>query len=158
MDKLFLAIRKKLLNDVPELKLFDWDNGQYDGENKSLPLTPGVLMDVEQIEYSHAGGGFDPADIQITLKCGFRIRGRSDNNAPDNQDLTALEFLDILHRIGVAVDGLSSENTTGLQRESLNRIKVPGMKLYEYTFSAAYYETGNIKQTTTVPKPPLDVK
>jgi len=158
MDKLFTAIKDRLLTEVPEVKLFDWDNGEYDGNSGTIPLTPGVLMDIESIEYGHAGKGFDPSEIRIKLKCGFRIKGRSDNNAPADQQLRALEFISVLHRIGVAIDGLASENTSSLQRESLIRIQSEGINVYEYTFSTAYYETGNIKQVTTVPKPPLSIR
>lgn len=158
MENLFTSIRDKLKADVPEMKYFDWDYGQFDGDGGTPPNVPAVLMDIENMAFSHGGRGMDYADINIVLSCGFRIRGRSDSNAPEIQSQNALDFLATLKKIGEAVDGLRSFETGPLQREGLDRVQVPGLNVYEYRFSATYYEANNLTDYATTAKPPLSIE
>lgn len=156
MNTLYTTIRDTLIAKVPELKYFDWDYGQFDGDSGTPPTVPAVLMDIETIDYSHGGRGMDYGDIIIIISCGFRIRGRSDSNAPTAQASNALAFLTILKAIGKALDGTSSDETGPLQRESLQRLQVPGINVYQYRFSTTYFEKDNLQEYGTVPKPHLE--
>lgn len=157
MDTLFTTIRDRLTAQVPELKYFDWDYGQFDGDTGTPPTVPAVLMDIETVDFSHGGRGMDYGQIIVVLRCGFRIRGRSDSNAPASQAINALNFLVTLKSIGKAVDGLKSPETGSLRRQSLQRVVVPELNVYEYRFSATYYEQDNLVEHGTTPKPPLEV-
>lgn len=158
MKKLFTTIRDRVGAQVPEVKYFDWDYGQFDGESGSPVTVPAVLMDIENIDMSHAGRGLDIGNLIVVLRCGFRIKGRSDSNAPVAQSENALAFLDTLTKIGTAVDGYSTENTGSLQMMGMVRVPAPGINVYEYRFMANYYRKGNLVEYGTVSKPPADIK
>ncbi len=158
MDTLFTTIRDRLTDQVPTLKYFDWDYGQFDGDTGTPPTVPAVLMDIETVDFSHGGRGMDYGQIIVVLRCGFRIRGRSDSNAPASQAINALNFLVTLKSIGKAVDGLKSPETGSLKRESLQRVVVPELNVYEYRFSGTYYENDNLIEYNNIEKPPADIK
>ncbi len=162
MDKLFTAIQTAVLaitddDDNAVVKRFDWDNGELDGNSPAVPITPMVLMDIDNIPFEEAGRGLDIGEMTVKIKCGFRIKGRSDSNAPESQQQTALEFLSSLKQIGAAIRGLRSENTGPMVREDLQRLQVDGLKVYEYTFTCEYYESSNLVTYTEVEKPDLEI-
>lgn len=131
-----LSVQGRLGERVPELGYVDKDWGQLSHEKPAVKF-PCALLDIENINYTQQGGGYQQADTQITVTVANLRLTAASLNAPRKED--AYQVIDLLERIHEALQLFSDGDYAPLFRTNLKKVLADSSKeCYKITYQTAF--------------------
>lgn len=134
---LYLDVRQRILDKVPEVKHVLLFNNQFDRDTEEEAFTyPCVFIEFLQLIHSGVASNQQKSDIQIRLHVGYESLKTED-----------LGLLDLVQSVHLAVQGFSGQLFSGLQRiEERQDIDHDNVQVWQID-----YET-NLTDCVTDPK------
>lgn len=148
MKQIFLAIQNQLQTTVSALKYVDKDWGQLKYDQPPVQW-PCVLIDIESVNYSQMGQGYQKAEADICVTVGNVNHVRSSAMASSKTDsYETIELLDSIHQ---ALQLFSGKHFQPLQRTNLRKVfSDKGAEIYEMTYKTAFIVEKITAPQTTV--------
>lgn len=136
IKEIMLSVQGRLGERVPELGYVDKDWGQLSHEKPAVKF-PCALLDIENINYTQQGGGYQQADTQITVTVANLRLTAASLNAPRKED--AYKVIDLLERIHEALQLFSDGDYAPLFRTNLKKVLADSSKeCYKITYQTAF--------------------
>ncbi len=120
MDQIFLAVQKRIIDRVPEIKWVDFDFGQLDAYEMRPPvLFPCALIDIELPDIEDEGKDKQICSCSVTLRLAFEQPGQTNSKTPKPIMDKAMTVFAGLRKVFLAVHGLQGPDFGKLKRRSL---------------------------------------
>lgn len=145
MKHILLSIQDQLQAAVPALKYIDKNWGQLNYDQPPVQW-PCALVDIESVNYSQMGKGYQKAEADIVITVGNVNHVRSSALAACKTDsYETIELLDNIHQVlQLYTDG---QHFQPLQRTNLRKVfSDKGAEIYTMTYKTAFIVE---KQTAT---------
>lgn len=154
MIKDALKAVKTALSDVEGLRYTAEDWGQLDYFTTSPSVSfPCALVDVEAVDYSSSGRGVQTGAARLTVRIADNRIFNGSFRAPQHGD--DFEMLDLLQRIYKALQGVSSETFTPLNRTKQVRARRDdSIREFQMYFEFGFTDYDAARQASTRPTPP----
>lgn len=118
----YLDLMARLVTPEVGVEHFDLFNQQFarERDGDTLPFNlPAVFLEFEPFDWETVGRNRQQADVPFTLIVGSLVQNEHDSDATDQERTSALQHLDLLDRITVALQnasgtGWGSVNRTGM--------------------------------------------
>ena len=136
MDELYKQIAGILLNNAPEVKWVDIDEGQLDDYPiQDMPLTfPCALIKTDaDVDYETLAGGKQIARTNISIKLAFKVFESGHAKVPNDK------YFDH-YQIVKKVSGLIHQLVKNCSRMNVKKYKQVDPLIYELTFKIAYLD------------------
>lgn len=154
MKQLFLKIQTRL-SAIQAIKYIDKDWGQLQMDNPPVNW-PCVLIDVENVNYTQMGRGYQKADADITITVANINNVRSSAMAPNKS--SAYATIDLMETIHQSLQLFAGDGDfQPLQRTNLKKVfNEGGAEIYTMTYKTAFVvekiETGkrNVEATAHI--------
>jgi hypothetical protein len=136
MKKIILAIQERLVAEVPELRYIDKNWGQLEYDQPPVQF-PCALIDVDNINFSQLGQGWQQAEADIVITvCGLQLI-RSSAQAPNHEN--SYEVLDILDKMFQKLQIWSNGKFTPLMRTNQRKaVSNSSYEVYTTSFKTAF--------------------
>ena len=158
---LFLKIRARLMDKVPELRYIERDLGQLEVPNRPPVSWPCALITVDEFEFSDIGGNqAQTGDGFVIIRLGLASYSSATNLTPDNVTLKALEYFDLEQKIHLALHGWRDEGFSKLlRRKSKQEQREDNLmvRVIPYAVSFEDYTTGTKTTKATRPGPVIGI-
>jgi hypothetical protein len=120
---LYLKIVSRLEAEVPELKFIDQDLGQLENyEIRPAVEFPCALIDVDDFDFTDAGNFTTQiGNGLLVIRLGVGAWSPSNNLAPNDVRLKALNYYEIEQKIHVALHGWSNDGFAKLRRKKAKK-------------------------------------
>lgn len=134
MKVLFEAIQNKLIADVTELRMIDFDLGQL--EQQPLPPLdyPACLIAFGESPFVDLGRLRQQAEVIINIRLAFRVFERTHNIAASQYRAIGLAHLDVVDKVKWALHGLSGDDFDAMSHTGFNTEPRADLRVYGLTF------------------------
>jgi hypothetical protein len=151
MKALYNAILDKLVSDVPELKMIDFDLGQLVQEVLPPLNYPAALVRIDVNDLEDLGGRKQQGPASITITFIFRTFERTHSIAPEVHRAKGLEHLDILEKAKWALHGLAGDDFTQLSHRASTSADRVELRAYPMIFDTTLTLTPPPAQQQYIP-------
>lgn len=152
MEEILLAVMAKL-SEITSLRWVDINVGQMDSETPPVDY-PCALVDVSSINYRSAGGRRQTGEALVEVELFFTVRSPSNSSAPARVREQAFKHFNTIKEVYVALQGLSGECFSGLNRVELKRDKTYFPRPFTLTFRCAVDDRDAEPRYDKLPVPP----
>lgn len=152
MKVIFKTLRDTL-GGVPGIRWADVDMGQLDEATPPVSW-PCALFSFQSGQYQPISAANDTGDLQIEVVVGFRLRERTHSRAQEVFSDQALEHMDTVDAVRLALTGLSGPEWDGLQYGGFSQDKRSDYRVWRLRFSCQHYPPpGGSNYTDADPQP-----
>jgi len=148
MKQLFLAI-SAAIEAVPGIKWVDFDLGQFENEENQGVSHPAALIRFDSASYSNLAGEEQQGDISVTIRLGFDSYGRTHSKTDAAKRATALEHLDTVQLVHLAVQGLNSSESGPMSRTGFATEPRADLRIYALTYSTLINDSDLVPGAST---------
>lgn len=134
MKVLFEAIQNKLITDVTELRMIDFDLGQLEQEPLPPLDYPACLIAFGESPYSDLSLLAQQAEVQITLRLAFRVFERTHNIASSQYRQIGLAHLNVIDKVKWALHGLSGADFDKISHRLFSTEPRADLRVYQLSF------------------------
>lgn len=134
MKALYLAINAAIASKVPAIRWVDFDMGQLD-VNEPPVSWPCVLVDFNssQVESGAENTSLELTSVDVVI--GFKLRERTHSKTDTAFRDEALEHLDTVDAVRVALQGLAGSGFAGLSYTGFTRDKRSDYRVYRQRYT-----------------------
>lgn len=153
------SVQARLADAFPQVKYIDKDWGQLEQEVPAVGF-PCILLDVERVEYTDMGGGWQLADATLTVTVANQRTNASSAHAPSaakNLSYYALELTEQVHR---KLQGFHAAVYSPLTRTRFDKVASGARyECYEMRYETQYkcppapYSTAPVRHIKITPAP-----
>jgi len=139
VKEIFNLINATVKASVPEIRWVDFDLGQLDAEAPPVSW-PCVLVGFDDSEFVDLLQGVQQGQWMVDVKVGFRLRERTHSKAADSYRAEALDHIDILQRLHLALQAAKTGCIVSVSRVGVTTEKVPDYRIYILRYQVVAYE------------------
>lgn len=158
---LFLKVKARLKDQVPELKYIDQDLGQLENYGTKPPVSwPCALIEVDEFEFSDVGGyNQQIGDGFLIVRLANPSYSPTSNITPAQVTLKGLEYYDLEQKIYVALHGWSEAGFSKLlRRRSKKEERNDNVRVRVIPFAVSFDDDTAAPVKRIVARPPATVK
>lgn len=134
MKALFTAIQNRLISEVTELKMIDFDLGQTDMEPLPPLDYPAALISFGESPFTDLGGRTQQAQAMIIVRLVFRVFERTSSVAASQYRAVGLAHLDVVDKIKWALHGFAGDDFTPISHRSFATEPRADLRVYTQIF------------------------
>ncbi|RME95495.1 MAG: hypothetical protein D6772_13160 [Bacteroidetes bacterium] len=135
MRVLFEAVQNRLIQEVTELKLIDFDLGQTEQEPLPSLDYPAALISFLESPFEELGQLAQEANITFQIRLVFRVFERTHSIAQDQFRAVGLTHLDLIEAVKWALHGYTGSDFTGISHRSFSTEPRADLRIYALTFT-----------------------
>ena len=138
MKEVFTAISDKLTANVTAIRWVDFDMGQL---NEAPPPVswPCALIDYSANTVEQASDLSVQETLSVEITLGFKLRERTHSKTNPVFKAEALEHLDVVESVRIALEGLSGTSFAALTYTGFTRDRRADYRVYRLTFAVLHY-------------------
>lgn len=139
MKEIYLAIMAAIEAKVPEIRWIDFDLGQLD-EGNNPPLSwPCVLLGFGAGDYTDLSPEADAGSVSIEVRIGFKLLERTHSKANTGYRNQALEYLDVVEAVRLAIVALKGDTFTPMSYRSSVHERRADYRIWNLGFECTHY-------------------
>lgn len=140
MKALFKAVRDTIATKVTVIKWVDYDLGQLDADPPPVSW-PCALFSFTSGDYTNVSPTNTEGVVQIEVAIGFRLRERTHSKADPTFSDQALEHIDAVEEVRIALTGLSGTSFATLQYRGFQKDKRSDYRVWRLRFECTDFPT-----------------
>lgn len=149
-----MNVQEHLGECIPGLGYVDKDWGQLSYDTPAVKF-PCALLDIENINYSQQGNGYQLADVQLTVTVANLRLVSASLNSPRKED--AYRVIDLMEQIHKALQLYSGGDYAPLFRTNLKKVMADSSReCYKITYQTAFTVSCDTAQNY-VPTPDIHI-
>jgi hypothetical protein len=133
---LFTGIQDRLIAQVTELKLIDFDLGQLEQEELPPLDYPAALIGFTDSEVTELGGRSQQAETTVQVRLVFRVFERTSSIVAGQYRAVGLAHLDLVEKVKWALHGLAGTDFSALSHRNFRTEPRADLRVYSLDFSA----------------------
>ncbi len=137
--KIFNLIDTTIQTAAPEVRWIDFDLGQMEMEQPPVSW-PCVLVGFDDTEFLDILSDVQQGRWMVDLKVGFRLRERTHSKAAVSFRTEALEHLDLLHKIHLAMQKATADCISSVSRVAISNEKRADYRVYTIRYAVIAVE------------------
>lgn len=141
MKELFQVIQNKLISDVPELAMIDFDLGQLEQEPLPPLSYPALLISFNDALSEDIGGRSQETNVTISMQIAFRVFERTHSIAQSEWRAVGLGHLDIVDKVRWCLHGFEGDCFRPLSKRGFFTVPRADLRVYILTFETLITET-----------------
>lgn len=148
---LFTGIQNRLIAQVPELKLVDFDLGQLEQEELPPLDYPAALIGFTDSIIAELGGRSQQGEATIVVRLVFRVFERTSSVVAGQFRTVGLQHLDIVDKVKWALHGFSGTEFAPLSHRNFRTEPRADLRIYDLEFYTLVDLVPPADQTQYVP-------
>ncbi len=138
MKEIFIAIQARLKAQVAALRWIDFDLGQLDQATPPVSF-PCALIAFTKGQYEVAGQNTTIGILTVEIAVAFRLYERTHSAADEGFQANALEHMDTVDAVRVALEGFSGTGFEALSFSEFNMDRRADLRVWRLRFTASHY-------------------
>jgi hypothetical protein len=138
MKAIFTAISAQIVAQVAAIRWVDFDLGQLDTEKPPVSF-PCALVGFSAGDYIAIGQDASIGTVGVEIVVAFQLRERTHSKASAPFRDEALEHLDTLDAVRIALEGLDGNTFKALTYLGFSNDKRPDLRVWRLRFSCEHY-------------------
>ncbi|MBV6442739.1 MAG: hypothetical protein EPGJADBJ_04463 [Saprospiraceae bacterium] len=137
MKEIFKTIRDTAAA-VPGIRWVDFDLGQLDTSPPPVSY-PCVLVGFTSGDYTLLAQDANTGTVNVEAVLAFRLRERTHSVAPESFSDEALEHIDLIEAVRIALTGLEGDTFTGLEYRGFSKDRRADLRVWRLRFACEHY-------------------
>jgi hypothetical protein len=138
MKAIFKTIQDTITAQVAAVRWTDFDLGQLDAEKPPVSF-PCALIGFNAGDYTLLGQDTNIGSVLVEISLAFRLRERTHSIATESFRDEALEHIDVVEAVRVALTGLDGDDFQSLTYLGFSNDRRADLRVWRLRFSCAHY-------------------
>jgi len=144
MKLLYNTIMNRIVSQVPEIRMVDFDMGQLEllaSDMRPGLLFPCCLVDIDYIDCEDGCEGSQRVHARITLKIAFEQQLPTDSLSSEAKRSGALAVFDVIEKVHASLQGYSTDEFSAFSRVSMSPDRrFTGIRVIDVVYETFFVE------------------